>query len=327
MKNCKVVIPILFFILISQQIAFADDQPESTRTAFDWLQEVAEAPRHLNYHGTFVYYAKEHMETSRITHQVDHRGEYEKIETLDGMARIVFRHNDEMRCYIPAQKKIYTEKRWLRKFFPDLLSQLSKKVYDNYQVETKKQGRVAGYDTQFVKLMPKDNLRYGHKFWIDVDSGLLLKAATVDRDDVVEQFAFSQLEIGGEIDDDSLNSELMAAQNWKTVHLKTVVLDDGELGWGLKNIPSGFVKIAEMKRKLAGKSAMVDQIVLSDELASVSIFIEPIEQDGPVTKAGFYSSRGAINIYVRELDNNKITVVGEVPLNTIQMIGDAVLFQ
>ena len=39
----------------------------------------------------------------------------------------------------------------------------------------------------------------------------LLKAAIVDQDDVVEQFAFSQLEIGGEIDVDSLNPELMGS--------------------------------------------------------------------------------------------------------------------
>ena len=174
MKNRNLVIPVLFFILISQS-AYAENQLELPKIAFDWLQKIANAPRHLNYYGTFVYYAKDHMETSRITHRVDHQDEYEKIETLDGMARIVFRYNDEMKCFMPGRKKIFTERRSLRKFFPDLLPQPSIKIYENYHVETEKQGRVAGYDTQFVKLTPKDNLRYGHKFWIDVDSGLLAK--------------------------------------------------------------------------------------------------------------------------------------------------------
>ena len=101
-------------------------------------------------------------------------------------------------------------------------------------------------------------------------------------------------------------------------------MNEGELKWQLGELPIGFDKIAEMKRRLAGKSTMVDHIVLSDELASVSVFIEPIEKNGSSSKVGFYSSRGAINIYVRELGNNKITTVGEVPLPTIKMIGDVV---
>ncbi len=323
MKNCKFVILFLFSVLVSQT-TYAENQRDSSKSAFDWLKKIATAPRQLNYQGTFVYYANGHMETSRIMHHVDRQDEYEKIETLDGMARIVYRFNDEMKCFIPDSKKIYTETRWLRKFFPDLLSQPSTRIYNNYTIETEKRGRVAGHDTQFVKLIPKDNLRYGHKFWIDVNSGLLLKAAVVDQEDILEQFAFSQLEIDNDIDVDLLNPELMAAQDWRVINLETVVLEEGTLNWQLNKLPVGFEKVVEMRRKLAGKSVMVDHIVLSDELASVSVFIEPIDKNGASLVTGFYSSRGAINIYVRELNGNKITTVGEVPLTTIQFIGDAI---
>ena len=47
----------------------------------------------------------------------------------------------------------------------------------------------------------------------------------------------------------------------------------------------------------------------------------------PVPVSGFFTSRGAINIYVRMLDENKITTVGEVPLETIKLIGDSVFKQ
>ncbi|HNP26011.1 MAG TPA: MucB/RseB C-terminal domain-containing protein [Nitrosomonas sp.] len=327
MKNH--ILPVLLLLLISAfQTVNAENQPQSSDNAFDWLQKMATAPRQHNYSGTFVYYADNYMESSRITHKVNHDGEFEKIEVLDGLTRIVYRNNDEMKCYLPDSKRIYTEKRWFRKFFPDLLPQPSERINENYKIEIKKQERVAGYDCQVLMLVPKDNLRYGYKFWIHVDSGLLLKAAVMDKENIIEQFAFAQIEIDGEIDASKLDPEsIKTSKNWKTINLSTVLLDEGELAWRLGELPGGFKKVAEMKRNLVGKSLMVDHIVLSDELASVSVFIEPVKKDTPSPVPGFYSSRGAINIYVRELENSKITTVGEVPLNTIKLIGDAVHLQ
>ncbi len=324
MKNH--ILPVLLLLLIfAFQTVKAENQLQSSENAFDWLQKIATAPRQHNYSGTFVYYADSHMESSQITHKVDLEGEFEKIEVLDGLTRIVYRNNDEMKCYLPDSKRIYTEKRWFRKFFPDLLPQPSESINENYKIKVKKQERVAGYDCQVLMLVPKDNLRYGYKFWIHVDSGLLLKAVVMDKENIIEQFAFAQIEIDGEIDTSKLDPEsIKTSKDWKTINLSTVLLDEGELAWQLGELPAGFKKVAEMKRNLVGKSVMVDHIVLSDELASVSIFIEPVKTDMPSPVPGFYSSRGAINIYVRELENNKITTVGEVPLNTIKLIGDAV---
>ncbi|SES84734.1 sigma E regulatory protein, MucB/RseB [Nitrosomonas marina] len=325
MKNP--VLPVFLLFVLTFQAVGAEPNTQSHARAYDWLQRIAEAPRQQNYHGTFVYYADGHIETSQITHRVDHDDEYDKIEVLDGMARIVYRYNDEMKCYMPGSKKVYTETRWFRKFFPDLLPHPTERIRDNYNMEIDGQERIAGYDAQIIKLIPKDNLRYGHKFWIDIDSGLLLKAAVIDKEDIVEQYAFAQLKIGKDIDEESLSTESISTQNWKQVDLTTVHLDEGELKWRLGELPAGFEKLAEMRRKLAGKSTMIDHIVLSDDIATVSIFIEPVKTDDTPPVPGFYSSRGAINIYVRELENNKITTVGEVPLNTIKLIGDAVFAQ
>ena len=90
---------------------------------------------------------------------------------------------------------------------------------------------------------------------------------------------------------------------------------------------NGFKKLVEIKRNLTEKSILVDHIALSEGLATVSIFIEPIIKDAPAPIPGFFTSRGAINIYTRTLGDNKITTVGEVPLETIKLIGDSVFRQ
>src|SRR6185503_11508551 len=47
-----------------------------------------------------------------------------------------------------------------------------------------------------------------------------------------------------------------------------------ESGWAVGNVPSGFHKVTELKRTLPGRAQPVSQIVLTDGLASVSVFVE-----------------------------------------------------
>ncbi len=322
------IIALFSLFTLGFHVAVAQDLPRSSESALGWLRKMTEAPRQHNYSGAFVYYADGHLETSRIIHKADETGEHEKIEVLDGAPRIVFRNNDEMKCYLPDSKKIYTEKRWFRKFFPNLFPQSSRGVDDNYYVKEIKRERIADHECQVLSLTPRDSLRYGHQFWIDIKTGLLLKVAVIDGNKIVEQFAFVQLEIDKEIHSDMLKpDQSMIPSEWKIIDLVTSILKEGELKWQVKNLPIGFKKLIEMKRNLTEKSTLVDHITLSDGLATVSIFVEPIIKDGPLPVPGSFTSRGAINIYVRTLGDNKITTVGEVPVETIKLIGNSVFRQ
>lgn len=322
----RVVQTVLLLVLVSVVLpATAKDLPDSSEEALAWLKKVAQAPRKHNYLGTFIYYADEHMETSSIVHVVDDDGEREKIEIMDGLQRIIVRNNDEMKCYLPESKMVVTERRWLRKFFPDILPRSYGDLNDSYLVKMGKQERVTGYDCQIIILEPRDRLRYGQKLWVDIKTGLALKVAVMDGDKVVEQFAFAQLNVDGEVGSELLKSKYSdISSDWQTTNLITSILENGALDWQVKNPPEGFKKIIEMKRHLAGKPMLIDHIALSDDIATISVFIEPILEDTPPPITGFYSSRGAINIYVRILNDHKITTVGEVPLETVKLTGDSV---
>src|ERR1700712_1224494 len=63
-----------------------------------WLKKIATASRQLNYAGTFVYQHGRQMESSRIAHVSDASGEYEKLETLDGLPREIIRNNENVTC-------------------------------------------------------------------------------------------------------------------------------------------------------------------------------------------------------------------------------------
>lgn len=322
-----------FFLLLLllpgiAQFSLAQNASDSSSDALYWLNKVAAAPRLHNYQGTFVYYADGNIETSRIVHIVDAQREREKIEVLDGLTRVVIRDNDEVKCYFPDSKTVVTERRWFRKFFPDILPQLFENINNSYFVKKDKQERIAGNDSQVIFLEPRDSLRYGHRIWVDINTGLALKVAIVDTNRKVEQFAFAELKIGEDVGAELLNSKYPEmAVEWHNHNLTTSVLKKRELEWQIKKLPAGFKIVIEMKRNLAGKSVRVDHIALTDGIANVSVFIQPMSDSKSPHASGFLSNRGATNIYVRTIDDHMVTTVGEVPLETVKLIGDAVFKQ
>tara|TARA_Y100001936_G_scaffold253847_1_gene321588 strand:+ start:6170 stop:7237 length:1068 start_codon:yes stop_codon:yes gene_type:complete len=312
--------------LVKKQVNLQSVVDESaSKEAQVWLRRIIDAPRKHNYTGIFVYSSAGHMETSRVVHMVGKEGEFERIEVLDGSPREVIRNNNEVKRYFPDRKTVVTGKRGLKKLFPALLSEPFSNINNNYLVKKVGRERISNYDCQVIILESRDRMRYSQRLWIDVGTGLLLKAAVMDRDQVVEQYGFTQLEIDGEID-----KELLTPQYSKRdtkLHITNPVSSKvvkNELGWQVENLPSGFSKTNEVSRVFSGKSTPVGHITLSDGLASVSVFIRPATQNDPIENHEFYPPQGAINIYIRTVDDNVVTTIGEVPQATVMQIGNSV---
>jgi sigma-E factor negative regulatory protein RseB len=118
----------------------------------------------------------------------------------------VIRINGEVRCYYPDAKVIRVEPRTFRNAFPSLSAQQQAALTDYYDFPHGGATRVAGIETQSWVFVPKDGLRYGHKFWADAASGLLVKARILDeRNERLEQFAFTEIAIGAKIDREMVN--------------------------------------------------------------------------------------------------------------------------
>lgn len=286
-----------------------------------WLQKIAAAAHRINYSGTFVYRHGNYMETSRIVHISDEKGEHEKLEVLDGSPREIIRNNDEVICFVPENKTVIVEKRKTRKNFPALLPLKLSGISENYMIRLAGVERVAEHDCQGVILEPRDAYRFGHRLCADSATGLLLKASILnEKNEVVDQFFFTQASIGGSIDHEQLKPKFVMA------HPVAAPVDElkADSGWTVKSVPAGFKKIMESKRIFPGKKFPANHLVFSDQLAAVSVFIEP--QAGMLKTASGLSSQGAINLYTRPVADYQVTVLGEVPAVTVMQIANSVSF-
>lgn len=286
----------------------------------DWLKTAAFAGHQTDYSGVFVYQYGNHVETSRISHVVETDSEYEKLESLDGPKREIIRHHGQVWCYT-NHKMVQVDSQSGQGRFPLLLPAQLSALSENYQVKEAGVERVAGYNTQVILYQPRDNLRYTHKIWVHTDSGLLLKSAVLnEKNQVVEQYAFTELKIGGEVDRSWVASSTPG--NSKPALNKAAMTVNS--GWVVDALPNGFKKTMEILRPMHGKHASVTQLVFSDGLSAISVFIEPADADEDDNEG--LTSRGAVNLYHKVVDKHLYNVVGEVPPKAVMQVLDSIRF-
>jgi sigma-E factor negative regulatory protein RseB len=302
----------------------AQTPPQAAPDAMALLRKIYQATEKLSYSGTFVYQQGDRTETSRINRVTGPGGDIERVEVLDGMPREIVRTRDTVRCYLPESQTVKVERRIDQRAFPGLLPEQITELTRNYTVTRGEPLRIAGYDCVAVVLTPKDDLRYGYKLWADVGSGMLLKARTFNRKgETVEQFTFAQLSIGN-VPRDRVRTR-HAAQSWRVEDAAIAPANLGRAGWSLGAELPGFRKVTEVTRTL-GEARPVGQMVYSDGMAAVSVFIEPMAGRSDAVRPG-PSSLGAFHIYTREVANHIVTVVGEAPAASVRRIADQVEYR
>lgn len=325
-RSCITDACFIVFLGIAGAAQGADTSSASEGLA--WLTKMAAASRQLNYSGTIVYQHGNHVETSRVVHYVNPAGgEIEKLEALDGAPREVIRSNDQVICYLPSAKTVLIEERnRMARNFPALVPESLGGLSESYTIRKEEVERIGNYDCQWIALVPKDQLRYGRRFCAEVGSSLPLRAHTLnEKGERVESFAFSQLTIGETFSRDRVKSkyaEKSRAQSWRIERsgFSGAAATPTDTGWVLTGHLLGFKKLMEAKRSIGGKSGSISQIVFSDGLAAVSVFIEPMPR-APAAQS--LSHQGAVNIYTRPHGGHFVTVLGEAPAATLMQIANS----
>lgn len=320
------ILLLFFFGLILSSSPSGMAQTSEDQEILKLLQVTQLAAKKLSYSGTFVYQQGNQIRTSRITHGFDADVEVEKLEILDGKPREYIRRNGEVNCYLPESKTIQVEKNLSQDAFPALLGEQTRHLPLSYFIKKAQMSRVAGTECQVVSLQPRDQFRFGFRVCLEKNSGLLLGVQTLNaRNEVIEQIAFTQITIG-ELDKSRFKPTYTNLSQWKTENL--TVLANVNSGWHVKSLPSGFKKTLETKRIIpisanaasnASAQASVHQAVqmmFSDGLSTISVFIEP--DSGDRTEGSL--QQGAMTIMGRRLGDHWLTVVGEVPQAAIKQV-------
>ena len=306
----------------ARSAAASDDTPNLS--VVEWLQRMHGAARRHSYVGTFVVtVAAGNLSSARIWHACEGDLQIERVDVLSGPPRTTFRRNEQILTFLPDQRVIKSEKRENQELFPNLLGAPDSAIADFYSVKVVGKGRVAGFDTDVIQLMPRDQLRFGYRVWTEKNSGLLTKLQTVDSDGrVVEQSAFSELQLDAPVKVQALAQMMGSTSGYRMEKTQVERTTAQAEGWMLKNPVPGFKPMSCYKRAMGGASgsARTMQWSFSDGLATVSLFIEPFDPQRQA-KEGLLAL-GATNTLTRRVADPAgdwwLTAVGEVPPKTLE---------
>ena len=295
---------------------------DSAKEARALLEKMAQATRTLNYDGTFVYMHEGRIITLRILHGADVRGERERLLSLSGAAREVMRDEHAITCIMSDNRKVVGNVKARRPFSGALTIDVGR-LANYYAFTLSGEDRVANRPAHRVAVKPRDTYRYGYQLSVDSATGLLLKSDLINEEgQPVEQLMFTSLTVTDAPPaalQEPCKAERLARHDKGREEMASHMSVDAS--WQVVRVPAGFALAEHEKYAMRSRASPVEHIIFSDGLARVSVFIEKLEEDDKFT--GF-THRGAVNAFGTVVDNHQITVVGEVPRATVQLIGESI---
>lgn len=323
-------IALVTLILVSGYVTAAQSLPP----AFEWLQRMNQAVFNFNYEGHFVYLSDNTLEAMRIRHQVTDGVVQEHLISLNGAAREVIRDKSNITIIQPQGGKVRIHQHNVSGRVSSMLPVYTPELISFYRFVLGEDTRVAGRYGKVIALEPRDNLRYGYRFTLDKGTALPLDITVVDdRGQMISRIMFTDINVisisesmpeqFSGTDDGQESSPVLEKTTTDVQQDPGTQLQESlaKSAWTFAAKPVGFeVENYQYKSKTRDRDT-VEHFVLSDGLSTISVYIERyIENNG----LQGVSSLGAMNAVGKQVQNHQVTIVGEVPVYTLQMIANGI---
>lgn len=315
-------------------VTTASNEAITAHNPVQLIESMSVALRTLNYEGVFVHAKGTSLTSMHILHANGEEGEKERLSSLDGEAREVFRTDTLVTCIWPDSKSVEISRAIPRDHLPRIDASLA--VNPRYELSLAHRDRVAGRSTHVVNVMPLDDYRYGYRFWIDVDTNMLLRSMLLQHGRYpIEQLIFTQISYPEQIDDSRFDvisggnrSELISWLEPEKARARSGMQKhtaEQSNRVSFTALPEGYRKVSETYSALSMKNGPMSHVMISDGMASVSVYVEYVEQNQAADVVLGLSRMGAMNAYGISTRFAVITAVGEVPEATVRAIAAAVI--
>ena len=310
----------IFFLFSSFiSVSHSSDDP--------WLiiEKAAKATKFLNYKGVFRSQHNKKIKSIEITHATNNEQEFVRMNVLDGSPGEVLSQGKTTYVYNTIEDNVIIQKRKKQRLFPAIFPSNVETLRDFYRLSIGKTERIAGRLSQLIVLSPIDDFRYFHYFWLDRKSFLPLKMLVIDKNEnIIEQASFTQINMISNKNLDWFKPDVDPSKNY--------IFDDKIVGqgivinrfWDIKKFPPGFKEVAFITKRMPGLNILSHQLVFSDGLSYLSLFIKPISR-GQKPKIG-HVKVGTNNVCARYQDGYQIMAVGSVPITTCNKFSESIEF-
>lgn len=296
----------------------------NARTPEQWLESMNSAAESAVFRGRSIYLSGDQLTTVEILRGVVNGETWERVIQLGGEPAEILRKGNRIAClHLNGVSELKDASPMHDVATVGVSPAAALPAHwnsDQYKLREGPVERIAGRMAKRIDLIPVDRFRYGLHVWIDQDTSLLLKSIIADqRGRALDMFEFVSIEVGL-----PLRAEDFAPDNglqWVPVEQDNVAIK-ASADWQPVWLPAGF---KASRHVVSPPSSAVVAQSYSDGIAAFTLFIEPIAENDEMEGTRQHGATVAVS-YRAPSPNDKwrVTVVGEVPIETAMQVASSV---
>jgi len=277
--------------------------------ALQWLDKMSRSLREVSYQGVVTLQRGDDMQVMQVSHSVGDGWSSERMTELTGQGAQVERGAHALNCVHPGYQLLRI----------DALPESGRcGIAEQYSFTIADSERVAGRNATRIRIEPRDIYRFGYVLALDSETGLLLKAQTINHShQTLETMQFAHLSYSDAVPQASQVAVVHEAQHpqQKDAGMPATVARAWTVGW----LPRGF-SATDSPAPNDGRRTY------TDGLAVFSVFLEDLEREilpgeGVVRQGGTTTLTRGMRLGGRPV---LVTVIGEVPVQTARIVADSV---
>lgn len=319
------LIAVAFFCSAASGSQGAPEQTDSsvqTATASDgerWFNLMASALNTLNFEASLVHVQGDRIEPYQWVHGVNDNGrQFEWLMQMNGPGFRALRIDDRVSHFHPATESYSLKSDVLSTLIPSAFNQPFANVSKHYRAVAVGGARVLDRKAQHIRIISRDNQRFGFSVWLDRENGMPLKVLMVNRNgEIMEQLQMTSLSTRpvspammkelNQIEQPPLLEQLRSLQPPQLTQ---------QPQWS----PAGFQLLKRQHHRLVLDGTPVDHYLYSDGLAEYSVYLTQADGEPPAEM----SLSGPQTLFSQPVAGVIVTVVGQIPLEVAKQVASSV---
>lgn len=289
-------------------------------SAISWLERLARQTSRLNYEVSFVLNipGKDTQPFLWRHAKIDDSTQIEQLSLLNGPGFENIRVNDVVSVFQPGYPPYSVYGNAIDGPIPYALLHEPEQLQMSYQFLLVGRNRISGRSAQQIRITSIDKTRYGYHLWLDEETGMLLKLNMHGLDGkLLQQIQVTQLKIDDNVAD--VFSQLQRDNLPRVINIVSPPQRKHE--WSLTFLPVGMKPVKQDIHQLAITGQVAEYSLFSDGLVNVSVYIQAATG---VFQSDVNLNNGANTVHSRTDGKVQVTVVGDIPLITAQLMAKSI---
>ncbi|HGN1705719.1 TPA: sigma-E factor regulatory protein RseB [Providencia rettgeri] len=308
----------LSVICLTGSLIISNQASASEQGADVLFKEMGHAAQNLSYEMSFMTFSPQSIIPVRYRHAIINGESISQMIQMDSSRREIVQKGNHISYFEPGFDAFSLNGNNIVDNIPSVVFANYQQIKPYYNFIDAGRTHIGDRPALVIRIISKDNSRFNYVVLVDEETKLPLRIDLLDNNSqTLEQFRV----ISTVLDSKTVKDSLLALSK---VNMPPLLISpkngNPSFKWQVGMLPPGFEEISRSSRKLA-EDDVVETAMFSDGLFTFSVNVTKSAK-GPLLDQPLQNGRRTI--YTMTQKQNVITVIGELPLATAQVVAGSI---